>query len=248
MTIYSELANILYGDETPYCSTDLAYVDTGYPHTNLVSEFISHLFKMKAPVFVLECGSMLGGSAILMGNLLKQLENDASIVCVDPFTGDVNMWEWEQPDRINNRWRFLRLENGLPTIYKRFLANCVNADLSRTILPINCTSIVGMRLIQRLYSKGLISKLPDYIYLDSAHEQGETLIELRTAWNTLPSKGILFGDDWSWPAVRSDVLVLAEEIKESSDNEFVNQLAGMLGGQVNGNIFLYKGQWLLMKK
>ena len=43
------------------------------------------------------------------------------------------------------------------------------------------------------------------IYLDSAHEQGETLIELALYWNILQPGGILFGDDWSWMTVRCDV-------------------------------------------
>jgi hypothetical protein len=33
------------------------------------------------------------------------------------------------------------------------------------------------------------------IYLDSAHEQGETLIELALYWNILQPGGVLFGDD-----------------------------------------------------
>eukprot|EP00122_Pirum_gemmata_P004471 Pgem_evm1s4062 len=44
------------------------------------------------------------------------------------------------------------------------------------------------------------------IYLDSAHEKDETLIELQIAWSLLPDYGILWGDDWGWEAVRNDLI------------------------------------------
>lgn len=43
------------------------------------------------------------------------------------------------------------------------------------------------------------------IFLDSAHEQGETLIELALFWPLIQPGGILFGDDWDWKTVRCDV-------------------------------------------
>jgi hypothetical protein len=45
--------------------------------------------------------------------------------------------------------RFLRLENGIPTIYKRFLANCKYSGFENVILPINTTTSVGIKLLQR---------------------------------------------------------------------------------------------------
>ena len=78
----------------------------------------------------------------------------------------------------NGGWKSLKLENGIPTIYKRFLANCKYSGFEDKILPINATSSVGIKLLQRLITQNRITQLPNYIYLDFAHEKDETFIEL----------------------------------------------------------------------
>lgn len=46
----------------------------------------------------------------------------------------------------------------------------------------------------------------DAIYLDSAHEYGETFLELMMYWEVLKPGGVLFGDDYhGFPAVKHDV-------------------------------------------
>jgi hypothetical protein len=211
VTINKELLDQLYSGVSPY-SNITSLPDKNYPHTNILDVVIDRVLTHRKPKFWLEVGTMLGGSAIKVAHRIKALGLDTQIVCIDPFTGDVNMWDWERRLTKNNEWRFLGLKNGKPTIYDRFLANVVDAGYEEMILPIQCTSIVGMRLLQRLRSQGRISMLPEAIYLDSAHELDETLIELRTAWQLLPEGGVLLGDDWNWAAVRTDVTRFAAEI------------------------------------
>ena len=43
-----------------------------------------------------------------------------------------------------------------------------------TIMPIVATSIVGMKLLERLLSEGRLHSRPDVLFLDSAHEADET--------------------------------------------------------------------------
>jgi predicted O-methyltransferase YrrM len=247
-SVYSELLTNLYDNESPYLSADMEWVDNGYPHTNLSAELVKTLFQLLPPQFVLELGSMLGGSAIRMAQQIKADGLNASVICVDPFTGDVNMWDWEKNDRIHRKWRFLRLDKGVPTIYKRFLANIANNDLSDVILPINTTSTVGMKLIERLNVQKRISGMPDYIYLDSAHEAGETLFELKMAWHVLKSGGVLFGDDWSWDAVRNDVIEFAKGLDNVNKDLLVKLCEALPGSQiVESNIVLWNGQWILVK-
>lgn len=226
MTINKELLEQLYSGVSPYSSVT-SLPDKNYPHTNIIDSVIDRVLVNREPKFWLEVGTMLGGSAIKVAHRIKALGLDTQIVCIDPFTGDVNMWDWEWALTKKNEWRFLGLQNGRPTIYDRFLANVVDAGYEEMILPIQCTSIVGMRLLQRLNSQGRISMLPQAIYLDSAHELDETLIELRTAWQLLPEGGVLLGDDWNWAAVRTDVTKFAEE--------------------ANVKIQTEKDQWLLWK-
>lgn len=249
--IIKQLLDTLYSNNSPYLSSNESYVDHGYPHTNILYDLLQILFSNIPPDYIVECGSMLGGSAIRMAETLKINDRDTEIVCIDPFTGDVNMWDWEKNGGTGNGgWRFLRLENGIPTIYKRFLANCKYAGFENKILPINATTSVGIKLLQRLFSQNRINELPNYIYLDSAHEKDETFIELSLCWNCLVSDSILFGDDWNWDAVRGDVIKFASTVLDGTNYENLHKIHALLSGSeiINNNILLYNGQWVLFKK
>lgn len=245
-----ELLTNLYSNNYPYLSCEEKYIDNGYPHTNILYDLLEILFTTIEPNYIVECGSMLGGSAIRMAEILKKKNKSTEIICIDPFTGDVNMWDWEKNGGCGKGgWRFLRLENGIPTIYKRFLANCKYNGFENKILPINATTSVGIKLLQRLFKQGRISQLPNYIYLDSAHEKDETFIELSLCWDCLIHKSILFGDDWQWETVREDVIKFSNKIKDKTDYDNLHKIHNLVkGSQIINNILLYNGQWLLFKK
>ena len=132
---------------------------------------------------------------------------------------------------------------------KDFLANCKYSGFENKILPINATTSVGIKLLQRLFSQNRISKLPNYIYLDSAHEKDETFIELSLCWNCLTDNGILFGDDWNWVPVREDVIKFSNIIKNNINYENLKKIQKLMKGSMifNNNILLYHGQWVLFK-
>lgn len=209
--INKELINELFDGQKPYKKRLLKKIDSGYPHTYLTEEILKEIFKLQKPSFVVEIGSMIGGSAIMMANSARKLGEFPSIVCIDPFSGDVNMWAWEKGLIENQKWRFIKVKDGRSTIRDRFEGNVIKEKLTHQIIPLEMTSLVGLRLIQRLNREGRLSQLPDCIYLDSAHELGETYLEAKTAFETLSGGGILFGDDWSWPAVKHDISKFAEE-------------------------------------
>ena len=239
--IVQEILQNLYSNISPYESCDMSYVDDNYPHTNIDSQLVSVLTNHLEPNYIVECGSMVGGSAIIMANISKK-----PVLCIDPFTGDVNMWDWEK----DSKYKFLRLENGIPTIYKRFLANCKSRMLDKQILPINCTTIVGLKLLNKLYQQKRISSLPNYIYLDSAHEKDETLLELKTCWYTLSSNSILFGDDWNWKSVKDDVVKFSSSVYDEIDLDGIETLSKLLiGSEIHDTkTLLYNNQWILIKK
>jgi hypothetical protein len=243
--IIKELLETIYSGVSPYSSTDASWVDEGYPHTNIVPELIEKMFEMIPPRYIVEFGSMLGGSAIKMADVIEKKGLEAEIICVDPFVGDINMWDWEK----NAEWKFLRLTNGVPTIYKRFLANCRRRGHEHRILPINTTTMIGAGLLHRLAAQGRIHDMPNYIYLDSAHLPEETFMELKASWALLPDGGVLFGDDWSWPAVRTDVERFSQTLGSEIDSDRLKILSVKLGSEIQGGrILLYKGQWVLIKQ
>lgn len=68
------------------------------------------------------------------------------------------------------------------------------------VVPLRVSSIVGARMLK------VLNYEIDFVYVDSAHEAGETFMELMLFHDVLKSKGILFGDDYhGFPAVKYDV-------------------------------------------
>jgi predicted O-methyltransferase YrrM len=244
--VRQELLDQLWFGEDPFQFADPQWVDHGYPSTNIQPDLIAAILSDLQPLFWLELGTMLGGSAIMAAQGIKELGLGTSICCVDPFTGDVNMWSWEKELREKGEWRFLRLEAGRPTIYDRFLANVRESGHDDAILPILCTALVGIRLLRLLADQGRLSRLPDVIYLDSAHEPDETLLELQNAWSLLQPGGVLFGDDWIWPSVRGDVRKFSQTVPADTAR-MVAFLRRFDESHLDGNVFLYRGQWVLFK-
>lgn len=208
MPIVQALTRVL-AHQTAYTSANASYVDARYPHSKLSKQMLKAVFDdaqlsfQHTPLFYVEAGCMYGYSLLKAFKISEKMNVNVEFVAIDPFTGDTNMWDWEERSAKKDEFRHLHLENGQPTIFERFLAN--TKVLRKHLIPIRTTSIVGFKLLGRLYTQKRLPYLPHIIYLDSAHELGETYIELQVAWNILQCNGILYGDDWDWPAIKHDV-------------------------------------------
>jgi hypothetical protein len=260
--IRNEILNEVWHGDDPFSYADTKkFADNRYPHTNIMPVMIEAVIKLRNPTFWLEIGSMLGGSIIMTASKSKELGfYNMSIVSVDPFTGDVNMWAWDKalstggsvPGlRVQPGYTFLGLSEGRPRIYDKFRANVALAGHSDSVIPILCSSVVGMRLIRRLFDEHRISQLPQVIYLDSAHEEHETLVELKLAWKLLlESKAVLFGDDWSWLPVQNSLKKFVDNDEIQVDTVTLNDLASKVSGSqiIMGKILMVQnGQWLMIK-
>ena len=88
------------------------------------------------------------------------------------------------------------------------------------------SSHVGIPKAQRNMSKNkrlpllrtppFTSRVKDFLYLDSAHLKGETLLEITEAYRLMRPGGVLLGDDLDWPAVESDLseFLRAQKIRQ----------------------------------
>lgn len=255
VTLREQLLTEIWNCDDPFNYVDMSYVDAGYPHTNILPELVKEVLLYSKPFFWLEAGSMIGGSIIRVSNSFKELQKrgemsvNTTIVSVDPFAGDVNMVAWEHQKFLSGEWRFIRNEKGRGRIYDRFMANIKENKHNDIVIPVVVTAIVGMKSIHRLVTEKRLSQVPEVIYLDSAHEQDETLLELKVAWFLLQSGGILFGDDWAWQPVRSDVTQFAKIHQDSINTTAYDFFKPKLQNwSVQDGIFLYQGQWLLVKR
>jgi predicted O-methyltransferase YrrM len=86
-----------------------------------------------------------------------------------------------------------------------FMRRIIGAGLQDTVIPLRVSSVVAARMLKVLGYK------VDFVYLDSAHEAGETFLEMNLYYDLLRPGGALLGDDFSWfPAVKYDVLKFME--------------------------------------
>lgn len=247
--IIEQLVTELYNGQHPIDAAQPEWIDTGYPHTYLPIELINAVLRMVRPTCWLEIGSAVGNSAIRTAEAICAQRLQTQVVCLDPFTGDVNSWAWETRPPAGWTWSSLGLERGRLTIFERFLANVSAAGYRDRVLPIPVTSTIGLRLLRRLYDEGRISTLPKVIYLDSAHEEGEVFLELSLAWDLLPRGSILLGDDWDWPAVRGDVIKFAETIDINFNRgRRLHEVLPNDAETLNSGVTLYRGQWIMMKR
>jgi predicted O-methyltransferase YrrM len=240
----------LWSNDDPFAYSLASNVDTGYTHTNLLPVLVEAVLSIVKPVFWLEAGSMLGGSAIMTAKAVKaRPELATSVVCLDPWTGDVNMWAWERGLLESKQWRFMKLTNGAPTIYDRFRANVVANKVDDVMVPVLATSIVGMKLLIRLAAENRLGGLstPEVIFLDSAHEKKETMLELELAWKLLAPGGILLGDDFTpaWLGVVEDVPAFAETV--DVNEAVITQLMEVPGMSRVGKVLHLAGLWVLTK-
>lgn len=214
--VRQQLLRTLYHDHDPFDGVipKVHRADHRYPHSNLRAAFVrAALLSLGDARFWLEVGSFVGNSLILTASVAAELCYDAlTIVACDSFLGDVGMWQYGKAQSGSARYDFLRVDGlGHPTIHTRFMANVVQSGAAPLTLPLPVPSLVGLRLLDRLHASAKSSlPRPGAIYLDASHEEKETLLELKVAWELLAPGGVLMGDDWGWGGVKHDVLAFTQ--------------------------------------
>mmetsp|Transcript_4406 Transcript_4406/g.10126 ORF Transcript_4406/g.10126 Transcript_4406/m.10126 type:complete len:344 (+) Transcript_4406:123-1154(+) len=142
--------------------------------------------------FIVEAGSFVGSSANVWVKFARR--HNATLLCIDTWEGDVNMWvlpQFKQP---------MSITYGRGHLYDNFIQNIIDGNSTDVVLPMAVSSLVGAKILwAQKFS-------PDVVYIDTAHEQGETLGELFAYWEILRPGGVLIGDDYDYfPAVKHDV-------------------------------------------
>ena len=218
--VREQLVENIYFRRDPFNAANASRHDHGYPHSNLRASFVRGVMQIFQPTLWVEVGSFIGSSAVTTAAVAAHLcLKDLSIVSIDPFTGDQMMWDLHRFAKLDNvtqepihRWGYDFLQftpDGRPTIRDRFMANVLVAGAAPWVLPLTMPGLIGMRLVKILHGAQKISTLPQVLFLDSAHAADETRMELESAIQTLAPGGLLFGDDWSWAAVKADVTAFA---------------------------------------
>jgi hypothetical protein len=159
------------------------------------SELFTVLIEEVRPTTIFEVGTWKGQSAVKMGEAIKQLELDCTIVCIDTWLGSIEFWDEAKHTSECN----LFLKHGYPSVYYQFLSNVVHSKMQDIIIPFPTTSLIAGRFLKKQ------KKYADLIYIDGSHEYEDVLSDLTLYWDLLNENGIVFGDDFVWRSVRRAV-------------------------------------------
>jgi hypothetical protein len=152
------------------------------------------LIKEVAPRIIVEIGSWYGASAIHMAAIVKEMQLDCHIYCVDTWLGSFEHWTMTQLRQC------LMLKNGYPQFFYQFLFNVKASGVSDIITPVPNTSSMASALFK------VRSIRPQLVYLDGSHEEKDVYNDLDNYVPLLDGKGVIFGDDWNtYPGVKSAV-------------------------------------------
>lgn len=201
-----QLLNKLYDGANPYHGLgrrEMAWADKIFPSSAVkareaIWRAVHERLGNSSIRLLLEVGSFIGTSAVHTWGPLAH-KTQALLLCIDTWQGDVNM-------RLQHKKfsSLTRLRHGIPTTSAIFLDNIVAHNLTQSVFPLAMGSLTAARLLATVNWK------VDVAYIDSAHEVGETLVELHMYYNLLRPGGLLLGDDYTFfPAVRHDVRIFA---------------------------------------
>ena len=174
------------------------------------------------PKTILEIGSYKGQSTANMGTIIKNLQIDTKIVCVDTWLGSEDFIGIKDVDEN----RKLYFQFGYPQLYYRFLANMKKLNLDNIVIPFPQISSTACKWLRKQ------NIFFDIIYCDGDNSYDSQKSDIEHGWEILNNGGIIFGDDYTnrnWPGIAKAV------------NEFVvqNNLSYFFG--------LYEHFWLIKK-
>ena len=179
--IKTQLVDGVLQGQDPMAHADPRAVDNGYPHTNLRPELARAVLTaardgLGGVGLYVEVGSMLGGSVRVAGQAALDLGlgSHMTLVSIDPFTGDANMWADRNTADTAANFSFLQLRHDQPTIYERYLANTVGAGLADMVVPLRATSTVGLRLLARLRAAKRVAELPTVLSVGPGRQRAKS--------------------------------------------------------------------------
>jgi len=168
------------------------------------SKIYNRLINEIRPNLLIEVGTWKGCSAIHMAKHIKKINLDCKLLCVDTWLGGLE--HWLQKNIKTRPWyEYLKLKNGYPTLYYQFLYNVIKSEVEDIIVPFPNTSLVAARFLKRSEVEA------DLIYIDGSHDETDVYLDLVSYYDILSNKGIIFGDDYTYPTVRNALHKFCEE-------------------------------------
>lgn len=190
MTKFNELLQLLHRGVNPYLGYPWQqWLGAWYGDPGAQRDILKRCLDKAAfnaggkPMVVVEVGSFVGESAIYQAKHLKATGRDAVVLCIDTWYGGIDHYKGA-PEKINMHF-------GRPDLFYRFMANVIRHECQDMILPLAIDSLNGCRLLKAMCI------LPNLVYVDASHEQGDARRDYEAYWDILPPGGIMIVDDIS---------------------------------------------------
>lgn len=160
------------------------------------------LIKDIKPKRIIEVGTWYGQSALNMASIVKSLNMETEIICVDTWLGAVEFID----KASGTQWDLFR-KHGYPQAYYQFLSNVVHEGFEDIIIPFPQTSSIAARYFDSLDIGA------ELVYIDGSHEFEDVTLDIFN-YKKLVSDGVIFGDDYSksWPGVMDAVNNYVDEM------------------------------------
>lgn len=210
MSLYEEVRRKIFGNHNPYAGFPAAqWAGTWYHDHGARLDIFKKAIDKAKPGIIVEVGSFVGESAIFMADYLKTINRESVIVCIDTWCGGIDHWE-KVPEK-------LKFWFGRPSLFYQFMGNVIVMGAQDRILPISMDSLNGARLLNLLHI------VPQMVYVDGSHEEGDVLRDYEAFWRLLPSGGVMLVDDLTgwFPTVLHDWdwFIKAHQLIPIVDNE-----------------------------
>ena len=169
--------------------------------------FMKNIVNKTDAKFIVEVGSFVGGSTIILANALDAVHAQDTrpfVLSVDTWLGDAYMWSSKANMRSggqrNSYKNLLNKAHGYPQLYKLFVHNILKSKASHRVVPLPLSSNEAARVLDYFNFR------PDLVYIDASHDAIDVLQDLEHFFTLLRCDGTLFGDDFNWQGVRAAVL------------------------------------------
>ncbi len=182
MNTYNLLVEKIHQGKNPY--QDFPHEEWGgtwYDDPAAKNPIFAEAMQATKPGLIIEVGSFVGESAIHMANQIKALQLEAAILCVDTWYASFEHWH-----RVREQ---IQMHLGRPDFYYKFMANVITHHSAELIVPFAMDSIGAARVIKWL---GLV---PQLVFIDGSHSEGDVFRDLQAYWDLLPAGGGLLVDD-----------------------------------------------------
>lgn len=193
MTPFQLLIDKIHEGKNPYAGFPAGeWAGTWYGDPGAQRGIFTKCIERLNPSLIIEVGSFVGESAIHMADVIKKQGRQCAILCVDTWYAGFDHWKGAREK--------IRCHFGRPDFYYKFIANVIQNGCQDVIVPMASDSINAARILKWL---GIV---PQLIYIDASHEEGDVFRDYVHYWDILPTGGAMLADDLSnhFPGVVND--------------------------------------------